>query len=436
MNRTQRTCKNIIIIGWSRNHQNFRPLLFHRKHTVRCAEKHSWCDSLCASLLLRSVLTLPPLSSFLSTSLFAGIEEIVAFTTHHTGNMLGYLLLHTLAALPAAWEDGYATYYQGAPTGGGACEYPGEVTKSFPFGMYTAADAPLMQGKKACGACFEIMCVGPFTQAGANDCECATKSVVVQIDDACCDRQYNTPHFDLNPAAMDAILAIDKVRCGVAAIRFRQVDCDYNAEGTNIKLVPKPGTTVWWYAFFVWDVAGTGMIEKVRMKSSGSDTWMDCPQSEAFYKCNGSPPFVEPYTVELTDTFGEVLVATDVIKDSSDNKAWDFGTNFGRAGQPVTPAGTDAPPTMAPVGQTPTPIGSTASPTSPSSPTSAPGGQGAPASSGGGVPAGVWVAIVLALLACCTLIVAVLLYIKRKQPAKGRVNMNEFLQTETREMEG
>eukprot|EP01064_Diplonema_japonicum_P030596 TRINITY_DN523_c0_g1_i6.p1 TRINITY_DN523_c0_g1~~TRINITY_DN523_c0_g1_i6.p1 ORF type:complete len:504 (+),score=121.10 TRINITY_DN523_c0_g1_i6:58-1512(+) len=268
--------------------------------------------------------------------------------------MLAVLLLSTVTqALPGSWEVGYATWYTGVPNGGGSCEFPKEVTASFPFGMYAAIDYTLYDDSKACGVCYEVECTGNPSWT-TELCECKATSVVLQADSSCCTRDHNTPHFDLNPAARAAILQND---CGNMAVRFRQVACTYNSEGKNVQIVPKPGTTEWWYAFFVWDVAETGQVVKARIKSSGSSTWNDCPlKGGAFFECGGMKPYTAPITVELTDIEGEVLVADDLITDpSKDTGSWDFGTNFGKAGSPpVTRApATSSPATGAPVTTTP-----------------------------------------------------------------------------------
>eukprot|EP01064_Diplonema_japonicum_P030593 TRINITY_DN523_c0_g1_i2.p1 TRINITY_DN523_c0_g1~~TRINITY_DN523_c0_g1_i2.p1 ORF type:complete len:495 (+),score=119.17 TRINITY_DN523_c0_g1_i2:57-1487(+) len=269
--------------------------------------------------------------------------------------MLALLLFSTVTqALPGSWEVGYATWYGGVASGGGSCEFPKEVTASFPFGMYAAIDYTLYDDSKACGVCYEVECTGKpgWTM---EPCECKATSVVLQADNSCCTRDHNTPHFDLNPAARAAILQND---CGNMAVRFRQVACPYNSEKKNIQIVPKPGTSVWWYGFFVWDVAGTGQVVKARIKSSGSSTWVDCPlQSGAYFLCDDPKPYTAPITVELTDIEGEVLVADDLITDPSKTGSWDFGTNFGKAGSPpVTRApATSSPATRAPVTTTPAP---------------------------------------------------------------------------------
>eukprot|EP01059_Diplonema_ambulator_P010959 TRINITY_DN20963_c0_g2_i2.p1 TRINITY_DN20963_c0_g2~~TRINITY_DN20963_c0_g2_i2.p1 ORF type:complete len:381 (+),score=61.47 TRINITY_DN20963_c0_g2_i2:26-1144(+) len=353
------------------------------------------------------------------------------------------LFLAQVLALPSSWQDGYVTYYGGQPSGGGACGYPGEVTSSFPFGMYAAADFTLFDNNKDCGACYEIQCTGPFTQAGANNCQCASKTVTIQVDNSCCNREYNTPHFDLNPAAMNAILDNDIGTCGVAAVKFRQVDCAYNAEGKNVKLVAKPGTSVYWYAFFVWDVAGTGQIQKARIRSSGSNTWVDCPLSGAYYQCNGGTPYSPPLTVELTDIIGEVLVGTSVITDTTANAEWDFGTNFGKTNTPATqapsavttqapvlpPPSTSAPgvpSTRAPTGSTTAPQGST---TTPQGTTAAPQGTPSPGGGGNGVSAGIWVLIAVCILVFIVAVVAVIVYMLKKKREKDRVNLNSFVES-------
>eukprot|EP01064_Diplonema_japonicum_P030592 TRINITY_DN523_c0_g1_i1.p1 TRINITY_DN523_c0_g1~~TRINITY_DN523_c0_g1_i1.p1 ORF type:complete len:383 (+),score=112.30 TRINITY_DN523_c0_g1_i1:57-1151(+) len=346
--------------------------------------------------------------------------------------MLALLLFSTVTqALPGSWEVGYATWYGGVASGGGSCEFPKEVTASFPFGMYAAIDYTLYDDSKACGVCYEVECTGKpgWTM---EPCECKATSVVLQADNSCCTRDHNTPHFDLNPAARAAILQND---CGNMAVRFRQVACPYNSEKKNIQIVPKPGTSVWWYGFFVWDVAGTGQVVKARIKSSGSSTWVDCPlQSGAYFLCDDPKPYTAPITVELTDIEGEVLVADDLITDPSKTGSWDFGTNFGK-GTTTTNDGNKAPSTSdngVPQSTPPTTPNTDDSKALKSAPASADddGVPQSPSNGGNGDDAAdvvAWVGVSLGILLCMGGVVAIFALLKDNKPA-GRVPMSTFLE--------
>ena len=82
---------------------------------------------------------------------------------------------------------------------------------------------------------------------------------------------------------------------------------------------------------YVDDIAGSGVVTNVEIKSSGDssyDTICDKSQGASFWVCSGYP-LTTPMTVRLTNDAGEQIIGNNVITNLDGGAEFDFGSNFG-----------------------------------------------------------------------------------------------------------
>ena len=175
-------------------------------------------------------------------------------------------------ALDMSWKsDGHITFY-GSPNGGGtqggACAY--QNTYALGYGSMTAAlSTPLFLGGAACGACYQIKCkwITP-TNSAKNWCYSYTRTITVTATNLCppgsTDGWCNPPknHFDL---PMPAFLTLARQVGGVAPVYYRRVMCSRSG-GIRFTMGGNP----WFFMILIHNVAGSGDVVAVKIKSPKS----------------------------------------------------------------------------------------------------------------------------------------------------------------------
>ncbi|KAG7351483.1 lytic transglycosylase [Nitzschia inconspicua] len=177
-------------------------------------------------------------------------------------------------------------------------------------------------------ACYEISCVGPYGSNPSCYCDGAQDFVIVQATDHC--PECETSHFDLNLAAMNTITGQQMAgTCGIIETLWRRVSCPFQK---TITIRSKSGTSEWWYALHVDDVAGYGAISSVALRQHGSAEFnIVCDKSNgpSFWLCHPpTSPIRAPLDVALVDRAGRILIGENIITDFTGDKSWDFGKNF------------------------------------------------------------------------------------------------------------
>ncbi|CAM6081923.1 unnamed protein product [Calypogeia fissa] len=156
-----------------------------------------------------------------------------------------------------SWCPGHATFYGGpdaAGTDGGSCGYQNPFALG--YGQHTAAISDMIyDGGLACGACFEVKCVGS---------NCHSNSVVVTATNE--SPQVTTatpgPHFDLSQPAFDVV---SPESAGHIIIEYRRVSCQkqggirFQIEGSK-----------YWMSVLVYNVGGAGDVRSLSVKGANT----------------------------------------------------------------------------------------------------------------------------------------------------------------------
>lgn len=214
------------------------------------------------------------------------------------------------------WLQGHATWY-GDPYGegstGGACGYT--QLSGTPYGSKIAAgNAPIFQGGKGCGTCFDVKC----TYASCNP-----EPTRIVITDLCPGGQYcstGNPAFDFSGAAITAMALPGRDQelknIGLYDIQYMRVPCNYPNQ--NIAFKVDQGASPYWMSFTVKYMGGPGDIEKVEVQCSNGD-WSAAQLSWGanWMLINYSgQPFKGPYNVRITAKLnGHVVVAYEAIPE-------------------------------------------------------------------------------------------------------------------------
>lgn len=90
--------------------------------------------------------------------------------------VLACLIVGISGGLPGPWSDGRSTYYTGWDQG--HCSLGTIDRNDFPTTYIAAPDAAWYATGMACGRCYEVSCVGPWT--GSQQC-CKGPNVTVLI---------------------------------------------------------------------------------------------------------------------------------------------------------------------------------------------------------------------------------------------------------------
>ena len=236
--------------------------------------------------------------------------------------------------LDSSSTSGKATYY-GGNENGNACGYDHVDSNSFPYGYYAACGGDIFDSGYGCGECYEVTCIGPYDSSNTGcSCDSSTPTVIISCMDQC--PECANTHFDLNPAAMNLIVADGLAgTCGVIELSFRRVSCEYTG---NIIIRAKSGTSENWYGLHIDDIAGRGSVTAVAIKSNGDssyDTTCNKGNGPSFWVCSGGYPLSAPLSVKLTGEDGEIIECDGCITNFNGGASFDFGTNFVGGGTPV-----------------------------------------------------------------------------------------------------
>lgn len=236
------------------------------------------------------------------------------------------------------WETGTATYYGDAGSGGhcGGTELWPEGYASgtgWIDGLYVATASHMWCEKGTscgnkhstdCGHCYEVKCTGTHTNTDGYE-PCTGKTVTVAVTDECPGGSANPTHctgdvnhFDLSTKAFKVIGA---EQAGVIDIKWRQVDCPVPAS-VNLKLVVLGDQ--WWFKMAAKDVAGSGHIEKIEIKSQTISSWRELDGDYgAFFKSTANVGG-GPYHFKLTAGGKELEYTMQGLESGT----YDIGANF------------------------------------------------------------------------------------------------------------
>ena len=205
-----------------------------------------------------------------------------------------------------------------------------------------------------CGACYEVTCIGPYSNnPNCFCCGSENNKVIVQATDQCL--ECESTHFDLNSNAFISIVAGQSSSmarmCGILETQFSRVSCDFHS---NIMTRSKSGTSGYWYGLHINHVARYGAIKQVKLqearrRNNGQkkfDSVCDKSQGASFWICDrpNNHEIFASLDVELKDSEGRTLRSNNVITNLSENETFDFGKNFG----PISPIDDDESPIAAP----------------------------------------------------------------------------------------
>ncbi|KAL2653231.1 hypothetical protein R1flu_021359 [Riccia fluitans] len=169
-------------------------------------------------------------------------------------------LLLAFHRVDAGWGNAHATYYGGSEaqgTNNGACGYANVFALGYGT-MTTALSAPLFNGGKACGACYQVKCSG--------DKACRTNVITVTATNLCPQGSYggwcDSPkvHFDLSQPAFNQIA---NLVAGHVTLLYQKVTC-YRKGGIRFYI---QGHT-YFIQVWVYNVAGAGDVRAVSIKGS------------------------------------------------------------------------------------------------------------------------------------------------------------------------
>lgn len=213
-----------------------------------------------------------------------------------------------------AWGPGHATFYGGSDasgTNGGACGYQND--KSLGYGVLTAAISDMIYaGGLACGACFEVECVGSST--------CYASTVVVTATNQ--SPQYTTatpgPHFDLSQPAFDKI---SPEIAGNIVIQYRRTLCQKTG---GIKFLI--GGQTYWMSVLVYNVGGVGDVQSLSVRGSSGGNWIALQHLWGQNWCTGSILDGQALSFATTTSDGKVLYSYNVA-----SSGWQYGQTY--AGQ-------------------------------------------------------------------------------------------------------
>jgi expansin (peptidoglycan-binding protein) len=181
-------------------------------------------------------------------------------------------------------RTGNATFY--GYGGGGNCSFPTPDSTLLTAAMNT----PDYNGSQACGAYVEV--------TNLNN----GKKVVVRIDDQC--PNCAAGHIDL---AQTAFAKISDISAGIIPITWKYVD----GPAAPAKLMFKEGSSIWWAGIQVRDHRNPVASVAYRPTGSGS-SFVSLVRQDYDYFLASSGMGTGPYDLQITDVFGNVIVASSV----------------------------------------------------------------------------------------------------------------------------
>ena len=210
----------------------------------------------------------------------------------------------------------------------GQCSFSTIPNTTFPYRFIGLVGSARWNDSKSCGGCFEIMCIGDWTNSlDAAECCQINSTVTVQITDYC-DECTDKDHLTFADETKHKLQ--NDTSCNSMWIQYRRVSCDITDQ--NISIVNEFGNNPWYYVIHVQNVAKYGTISQVSLREFNDTSWLIATRSNdnlySFNSTNGDA-WTLPFSIRITDTQGNNLTAYDLINDySTDLLEYDFGSNY------------------------------------------------------------------------------------------------------------
>eukprot|EP00963_Diacronema_lutheri_P010627 scaffold1132_cov347-Pavlova_lutheri.AAC.3 len=220
------------------------------------------------------------------------------------------------------WQDGYTTFYGGAPDGmsptsysfgtkEGSCGYGRLDRDEWPYWAVAGLSVRVPDHGRTvegCGSCYEVMCDDDRCYSG--------ESVMVVVTDKC--PECREGHFDLQALIFEEI---GPESAGNFYMKYRQVECT----PPGSMRVQLDGLTGTWMRGRMYHVAGNAEIESVEV--AGPDrSWVRMKKTwGASFELNG---YIDtPMSFKVTDSSGNTVVSEGSVYDRKTGE-FDAGTNF------------------------------------------------------------------------------------------------------------
>ncbi|BBG97362.1 expansin B2 [Prunus dulcis] len=218
------------------------------------------------------------------------------------------------------WAAAGATWYgnpDGAGTDGGACGY-GNAVETLHSLKWCLLEALLYSNQAK-----DVELVKCTTNAA-----CSGNSATVVITDECPGCTSESVHFDLSGTAFGAMAVSGQEgqlrNAGVLQIQYKRVDCNY--PGVTLIFRVDSGSNPNYFATLIEYEDGAGDLTEVHLKQSGgdSDSWLLMQESwGAVWKLDSGSALQAPFSIRLTASDGQALVANNVIPDG-----WQAGQTY------------------------------------------------------------------------------------------------------------
>ena len=247
----------------------------------------------------------------------------------------------------SSWIDGSGGFISSIDSG--QCHFKTIPNTTFPYRFIGLASSERWNDSQSCGTCFEIQCVGDWTNSlNAAECCQIDSTVTVQVTghcSSCTDKDY----FWLSRETKSKLQ--NNVTCNFIRTKYRRVSCDITDQ--NITIVNDFGVD-YNYSLFVKNVAKYGTIAQVEMREFNKTTWLvGTHTSHNQYTFIGNTSLNTPLSIRITDTQGNNLTSYDLINDyTTTGFEHDFGANFGIERNSSIFTTTSSVPTLSPTRQT------------------------------------------------------------------------------------
>ncbi|KAL2932856.1 Expansin-A9, partial [Bienertia sinuspersici] len=214
--------------------------------------------------------------------------------------------------------DAHATFYgdlKGNGTMYGACGYQDLFKQG--YGLNTAAlSTALFNHGLACGSCYEIQCI--------NSKWCKPGTIQITATNFCPpnftktkDIWCNPPqkHFDLTEKMF---LQIAVYQAGVVPVQYRRIPC-VKRGGMKFLLQGNQG----WLLVLVFNVAGAGDVNNVKIKASNSNIWVQMSRNWGQNWQITQNLVGQGLSFQVTTSDGKMVQSDNVVPAN-----WQFGQTF------------------------------------------------------------------------------------------------------------